>query len=77
MTMIATGEQPVSVRNAVHRLLQDHNFKKTPSLAQNAIRLIVRLHDSGIHDEDELVELAVLSGGRPLDGRSGAAKLLP
>lgn len=77
MTMISIGDQPVPVRNAVKRLLQDHNFGETPSLAQNAIHLIVRLHDSGICDEDELVELAALSGGKSLDERGGVAKLRP
>lgn len=77
MAKISIGEQPVSVRNAVQRLLKDHHFDETPSLAQNAIHFIVRLHNSGICDEDELVEFAVLSGGKPLDERGGAANLQP
>jgi hypothetical protein len=77
MTKFSINDQPASVRNAVRRLLKERRYGDTPDLAQNAVNLLVRLHDSGIHDEDELVELAALSGGKPLDERSGADKLLP
>ncbi|WP_154721021.1 hypothetical protein [Ciceribacter sp. T2.26MG-112.2] len=66
------GKQPIVVRNAIQRLLKDHHYAETPRLAENAISLIVRLHESGICDEDELVELAALSGGKPLDKLLGA-----
>lgn len=77
MPTISIGGQPTSVRNAAQRILKDHHFGETPDLAKNAIELIVRLHESGICDEDELVELAALSGGKPLDESFGTATILP
>jgi len=77
MPKISIGEQPVSVRNAIDRLLKDHRYAETPALAENAQHLVVLLHESGICDEDELVELAALSGGKPLDELLGTATLRP
>ena len=77
MTIISIGDQPASVRNAVQKILEDYHYGETPELAKNAVELIVRLHESGIRDEDELVELAALSGGKPLDESFGTATILP
>lgn len=77
MTIIAMGDQSPLVQNAVQRILKDHHYGETPDLAKNAIELIVRLYDSGISDEDDLVELAALSGGKPLDESFGTATPLP
>lgn len=74
MTKILMHHQPDLVRSAVRRLLKEHGFAKTPALAENAIDLVVRLHESGIREEDELVELAALSGGKPLDERAGSGR---
>lgn len=72
MTSIPTEKQSTLVRKAVQRLLYDHHYVETPRLAENATDLIVQLHESGIRDEDELVELAVLGRGKPLDELLGA-----
>lgn len=77
MTSIPTAKQAPPVQKAIQRLLVDHHYAETPHLAENAADLIVRLHESGIRDEDELVELAVLSGGTPLDELLGADTLPP
>lgn len=77
MTPISISNQPESVRNAVQRILKDHHYGETPDLARNAIELIVRLHESGIFDEDDLVELAALGGGKPLDESLGTATFFP
>lgn len=71
MTKILMHQQPDLVRSAVRRLLKEHGFAQTPVLAENAIELVVRLHGH-IHKGDELVELAALSGGKPLDERAGS-----
>lgn len=77
MTKILMHQQPDLVRSAVRRLLKEHGFAQTPVLAENAIDLVVRLHESGIREEDELVELAALSGGKPLDERAGSCSSAP
>jgi len=77
MPKISIGEQPVTVRNAIDRLLKDHRYAETPALAENAMRLVELLHESGICDEDELVELTALSGGKSLDELLGADTLQP
>jgi hypothetical protein len=40
------------------------------------VTLIIQLHESGVSDEDDLVELAALSGGKRLAGTatSGARR---
>ncbi|MBC7149836.1 hypothetical protein [Ciceribacter selenitireducens] len=77
MPKISIGEQPASVRNAIDRLLKDYRYAETPALAENAISLVVRLYESGICDEDELVELTALSGGKSLDECPRTATLRP
>lgn len=67
MTRISIIRQPDVVRRAMRRLLDEYGFEQTPELAENAMELIVRLHDSGVTEEEELVELAALSGGKRLD----------
>ncbi len=74
MTKILMHQQPDLVQSAVRRLLKEHGFAQTPVLAENAIELVVRLHESGIREEDDLVELAALSGGKPLDERAGSRR---
>jgi hypothetical protein len=70
MTRISIRRQPDVVRRAMRRLLDEYGFEQTPGLAENAMDLIVRLHESGVTEEDELVELAALSGGKRLDERA-------
>lgn len=76
MTKIEIRQQPDMVKNAIRRLLRDHRFAETPELARNAVTLIIQLHESGVSDEDDLVELAALSGGKRLAGTatSGARR---
>lgn len=61
---------PTCVTNAVRRVLDRFRPDETPKLAENASSLVMELHACGFDDEDELVELATLSGGKALEEMS-------
>lgn len=61
---------PTCVTKAVRRILDRFRPDETPKLAENASSLVQKLHACGFDDEDELVELAALSGSKTLEEMS-------
>lgn len=65
----ATVERAI-VERAVRRLYGRKQLN--PNLEQNASALVQYLVKSGIHDEDDLVELAWIANGKRYDPSSGS-----
>ncbi|MCC8932929.1 hypothetical protein [Rhizobium sp. 'Codium 1'] len=65
----ATVERAI-VERAVRRLYGRKHLD--PDLEQNASALVQYLVKSGIHDEDDLVELACIANGKRYDPSSGS-----
>lgn len=76
MPIYSIREQPGPVRRAIKRIVAIYGQGKTPIRARNAVELVMRLHRSGIAEEDELVELARLSGGSPIAERLSGQGLI-
>ena len=60
------------VERAVRRINRQENLIPDMTYAENAAALLVYLYESGVRDEDELVELALMAKGKRYDPKDGS-----
>jgi hypothetical protein len=65
-----TRDENAIVERAVRRLHGQRDAD--PAIRENAAEFVTYLVRSGIHDEDELVELASIANGKRYDPQNGS-----
>ncbi|QLF68611.1 hypothetical protein FE840_003075 [Peteryoungia desertarenae] len=67
----ASANKADIVERAVRRINRQENLIPDMTYAENAAALLVYLYENGVHDEEELVELALMAKGKRYDPKNG------
>lgn len=60
------------VEPAIRQINRKASISSDAGRVENATAFVLYLYENGIHDEEDLIELALLAGGKRYDPTTGA-----